>query len=101
MLRGGVNRRRERGILPGNTGDVDNVFQTVVFAVSQEMRYRQLRCADGVCDVDIYQGVSATRGRVLTGRRARRAPKVTPVLSIRAASQRYAFFLCIEAVCSV
>lgn len=101
MLRGDVNRRRECGILPGNAGDVDNVFRTAVVAVAQEMCYRQLRRADGVCDVDIYQGVSATSGRVLAGRRARWAPEVTPVLSIRAVGQRYALSLCIRTVCSM
>jgi len=82
VLSGRVDRSSEGCILPGNTGNVDNVLGLFGIAIVQEVRNGELSDADRVCQVDIYQAVPATSGRVLTGLRSRRAPEVGPVLLI-------------------
>lgn len=77
---GRVNRGGEGCILPGDTGDVDNVPGLLGVAVAQEVGNGELSDADWVCEVDIDQPVPATSGRVLTGLGSRRPPEIGPVL---------------------
>lgn len=80
MLGGRIHRSCERCILPGNTGDVEDVLGLFVIAEAEEVRDCELGGADWVGDIDVDQAVTASGKNVFARRCAGRTPEVTPML---------------------
>ena len=80
VLGGRIHRSCERCILPGNTGDVEDVLGLFVIAEAEEVRDGELGGADGVSDIDVDQAVTASGKSILARRCAGRTPEVTPML---------------------
>lgn len=80
VLGGRIHRSCERCILPGNTGDVEDVLGLFVIAEAEEVRDCELGGADWVGDIDVDQAVTASGKNVFARRCAGRTPEVTPML---------------------
>lgn len=78
----GVNRRYKDGALSCYTGDVNDGFAAgAVCPALEEVGDGELCCADGMREVDVYQGKAVLVSFIAAWSAAWRSPKVAPVLS--------------------